>query len=121
MGAQDFANEYRGKATIEEAYDELRERALYEHGHSGYTGTIAETNGFILDPGVKEPMTSEDAYKRAHDWDRAMNGEDFPHKWGPAWAIPLLPNPDWVDPHGGRYAVQDGSQSGWLFYGVASC
>jgi hypothetical protein len=118
MGAQDFANEYRGTATIEEAYATLVDQALWDHGHAGYTGTIGESRGFVLDPGVKAPMTSEDAYKRAHDWER----EDGPEKWGPAWAIPLLPQPDWVDPHGGRYVPQyDPREAGWLFYGIASC
>jgi hypothetical protein len=117
MGAQDFANEYRGTATAAEAFQILRDQALWDHGHAGYTGTIAEAPGFVLDPGVKEPMSSEDAYKRAHDWER----DDFPHKWEPAWAIPLKPQPDWVDPHGGRIVQQyDPRQAGWLFYGVAS-
>lgn len=122
MGAQDFADTYRGTATIEEAYQQLVSTALWEHGHAGYTGTIGETRGFILDPGVKEPMTIDAALERAQDWERATkNDADYPEKWGPAWAIPLLPDPDWVDPSGGRYAVQDGSQPGWLFYGIASC
>lgn len=121
MGAQDFVESYRGTATVGEAYLELREQALYDHGHAGYTGTIGETSGWILDPGAKEPMTFDAAYERAKDWEREERGEAYPQKWGPAWAIPLLPDPDWVDPSGGRYPIPDARQPGWLFYGIASC
>jgi len=122
MGATDFANEYRGTATIEEAYQELVNQALWDHGHAGYTGTIGESRGFVMDPGVKEPMTIDAALERAQDWERYDRGEDGPEKWGPAWAIPLLPDPDWVDPYEGRFPTQcDKRQPGWLFYGIASC
>jgi hypothetical protein len=120
MGAQDFSNEYHGDATMEDAYSEIVSQALWEHGHGGYTGTIGETRGVILDPKVSKPLTEEELQAHLKDW---WDNEDGPQKWGPAWAIPLAPNPDWVDPYGGKYplGVDDKSKPGWYFYGIASC
>lgn len=103
MGAISFENEYRGTYDAAAAYVDLVEQARYEHGHGGYTGTIAETDGCIRDPSVLKPIDADEAYRIATDWDR----EPGPHKWGPAWFIPLTPN--------------EKGEPGWLFFGVASC
>ena len=47
MGATDFSAVAFGK-TAEEAYHKAVDEALYERGHGGYTGTIAEKSGFHL-------------------------------------------------------------------------
>lgn len=47
MGAVDFSQMAIGR-NAEEAYRDAVEQAEYEHGHSGYTGTIAETRGFFM-------------------------------------------------------------------------
>lgn len=41
MGAEEFRSDSRG-ATRREAFTTAREQAFYDHGHAGYTGTIAE-------------------------------------------------------------------------------
>lgn len=46
MGAAEFVTEASGK-TMQEAWDTAKEKALYDHGHAGYSGTIAEKPGFI--------------------------------------------------------------------------
>lgn len=46
MGACDFTEVGFGR-DAEDAYDKACEQARYEHGHGGYTGTIAETCGFV--------------------------------------------------------------------------
>lgn len=47
MGAVDFCIKVHGK-TAQEAFDSAVDAALYEHGHSGYTGSIAEKDSFIM-------------------------------------------------------------------------
>ena len=37
----------RGK-TAKDAFASLREEALHEHGHGGYSGTIAEKRSFVM-------------------------------------------------------------------------
>lgn len=47
MGATSFSTIMRGD-TLDEAYRKATEDARYWHGHGGYTGTIAEKNGYTL-------------------------------------------------------------------------
>jgi len=49
MGAEWYETETAG-ATAGEAYTKACEQAWWDHGHSGYTGTIAEKNGFVQIP-----------------------------------------------------------------------
>ena len=54
-GANSFFTEGAGR-TAEEAFSRACDEAAHEHGHGGYTGTIAEKHGFRLltpPPGVK--------------------------------------------------------------------
>lgn len=46
MGACDFAAAAHGK-TAREAFARAVERAQWEHGHGGYTGTVAEKHDFV--------------------------------------------------------------------------
>lgn len=46
MGACDFSDIVRAPK-LEDAFNEARQRALYDYGHAGYTGTIAEKPGYI--------------------------------------------------------------------------
>lgn len=46
MGACDFETRGFGK-TAQDAFNEAVDRARYEHGHGGYTGTIAEKSEFV--------------------------------------------------------------------------
>ena len=47
MGATDFTTIAVGK-TAQKAFQEAQEAARYNHGHAGYTGTIAEKSGYYL-------------------------------------------------------------------------
>lgn len=47
MGGETFMTRARGR-TAREAFDRARDRAAYEHGHGGYTGTIAEKQSFVM-------------------------------------------------------------------------
>lgn len=48
MGAVTFHNvTMAGRRTAAEAFAVCRNEALYEHGHGGYSGTIAEKSGFV--------------------------------------------------------------------------
>lgn len=46
MGATDFRNELVGK-DLKVEFQRAVEEALWEHGHGGYTGTIAEKDGYV--------------------------------------------------------------------------
>jgi len=121
MGATSFENEYRGPLDMKEAYREVKDQALYDHGHSGYSGTIAETPGVIIDPATPLPVDIDVAEKRAQFWEREDGGQPTPQKWEAAWAVPLKPIPDFVRDTKGYWPDPDRSQPGWLFYGLASC
>lgn len=47
MGATDFMDIGQGK-TASEAFRNAHDNATWEHGHGGYTGTVAEKGGFVL-------------------------------------------------------------------------
>ena len=46
MGASEFINVAEGK-TADEAFKKLVAQAQWEHGHGGYSGTIAEKQSFV--------------------------------------------------------------------------
>jgi hypothetical protein len=59
MGATDFETTACGKSAAE-AFRSAVERAQYDHGHAGYTGTVAEKDDFRVVDGEGAPS---DAYK----------------------------------------------------------
>lgn len=83
MGAEQFFETGTG-ATAEEAFEQCREQAYWDFGHSGYTGTTAEKDCFVMiygPPGV-------DAYKYAEEL--VEKGDPrIDDKWGPAGCIDL--------------------------------
>jgi len=99
MGAEYFehyVNEADGHAAFLRAQDE----ATYDHGHSGYTGTIAEKPGYELI--TKQVFTSVDeatAYVESQQENPLVDS-----KWGPAAAIRII----------------DDKRDGHLFFGWAS-
>lgn len=84
------------ESLAEPFFDNLQANARYDYGHNGYTGTIAEKEGYY----VLEPMTMVEI--RAQDSDFFKN-----EKWGPAGCIPILND--------------EGGLAGFYFYGMASC
>lgn len=81
MGADVFYHTAPGK-TAREAFNKAKEEAYYDCGHGGYTGTIAEKNGYVIiecpegtPPAEYADMLIEEADARVDD------------KWGPAGCI----------------------------------
>jgi hypothetical protein len=73
----------RGK-NAQEAFSAAIEQAQYDHGHSGYTGTIAEKSEFVkINRTVDSVAEARDV---AYD---LMDKEDsrVDDKWGPAGCI----------------------------------
>lgn len=116
MGATTFYDESKGD-TPRTVFDALVARAQYDHGHSGYTGTIAEKRGFqFYEPGVsarefQDLLENGDPDLRPKvltlsqpQWSGAYR--TYHDKWGPA--VCCLIDPTDVN-------------SGWAFFGWASC
>ena len=100
MGAEAFTHiSHTESGKVDDAFRAAQDQARYDHGHSGYTGTIAEKGEWTIVQGSKL------ALDKAIGLAEKLLDEDDPRvtdKWGPAGAIP----------------IDDG---GWLFFGWASC
>jgi hypothetical protein len=81
MGANVFMTVGLGN-TAKKAFDKAVYDARYQHGHGGYTGTIAEKNSFVLIP-LAEGL---DAFQYA---EQLLDGDDerICDKWGDAGCI----------------------------------
>ena len=107
MGATDFYATGSGMSA-KRAFDVAQEKAQYDNGHDGYTGTIAEKSEFVVIQ--SKPICSHDAMELAEKLieDRDARIDD---KWGPAGAIRL------IQPMSQHAA--DATER-WLFFGIAS-
>ena len=87
MSAEQFIQIAKGKSA-KAAFKAAVEQAEYDHGHSGYTGTIAEKEDFISIPLPKKGLKNlqERAVREA---ERLFQTEDerIDDKWGPAGCI----------------------------------
>lgn len=83
MGAGTFITEADG-SDLAIAFQAAREAAAYEHGHGGYTGTLAEKDDVVVIEAT--PLNPNAAYALAT---RLINEGDprVDDKWGPAGAI----------------------------------
>lgn len=83
MGADIFYHEAKGDNAFE-AFNSAVEEACWNHGHGGYTGSIAEKSEFVIIPLPKDC----DPYKYA---EKLIGDEDerIDDKWGPAGCIEL--------------------------------
>lgn len=81
MGAQTFATVAKGK-TAQKAFDHARDEAAWEHGHGGYTGTIAEKSNFVMIPAVEGEKPMDTAERLIDEGDPRVDD-----KWGPAGCI----------------------------------
>ena len=95
MGACDFQTTARGK-TAKEAFATARSQAQYDHGHAGYSGTIAEKHEFVMIEVPKDQEPIKFVRSLMQDGDPRIDD-----KWGPAGCVKL-----------------DGDT--WLFFGYAS-
>lgn len=109
MGAEQFQAEACGK-TAAEAFAAAQEEARYDHGHSGYTGTIAEKTSFVMAKtpaaverrsGVPGPYDVADAIEAGAEWVCRDDILVYNNKWGPALCLKL-------------------GDDTWLFFGIAS-
>lgn len=88
MGAETFVTVIKKseKKTPALAFALAQERARYEHGHGGYTGSIAEKTSFKLIVGKTKATTRDEAERQAYE---LIDAEDprIDDKWGPAGCI----------------------------------
>jgi hypothetical protein len=88
MGSNNFANTGFAK-TAQEAYNDLCDRATWEHGHDPYNGTISTTFGFTVQPiSPAAYVTQKRITQKAIDrWlERAWDNTD---KHTPCWCLEL--------------------------------
>lgn len=131
MGAAWFETYGPGR-TVDEAHACAARAARYDHGHNGYTGTIAEKDVHMLAPMVPDVPAldvremfalaccdDEDAITRLYEWYGLEQAQLLRaaanNKWGPAVAVECRPDevPDYVRVGPGELV--------WLFFGYASC
>ena len=86
MGATTFFCLVKGK-TAKNAFEDARYYARYEHGHGGYTGTIAEKNSFVMIPVPDDTTPFQYAEKLIDDCDPRVDD-----KWGDAGCIHFKDN-----------------------------
>lgn len=90
MGAEQFRQTTKAK-TAEEAFKQLQEKARYDYGHAGYTGTIAEKPSFrIFTP--PEGMTPQEfiialEFSDSYKENIKKAWECYGDKWGPAVCV----------------------------------
>lgn len=82
MGACEFEVTVKAK-TANEAFDSAVQRAQWESGHGGYSGTIAEKHGFKLIAVVETLKEAREMAVKLMD----ANDSRVADKWGPAGCI----------------------------------
>lgn len=83
MGAEQFWTVAFGK-TADNAFKVAIKQAQYEHGHAGYTGSVAEKTSYILIPVPKGKDPKNYADELLENEDRRIDD-----KWGPAGCIDI--------------------------------
>jgi hypothetical protein len=84
MGAEVFIHITSGE-TAEKAFWNAVSEAQYDHGHSGYSGTIAEKCDFVMIDLPEDKDYEEYAYDLINEGDERIDD-----KWGPAGCFKLL-------------------------------
>jgi hypothetical protein len=76
---------YSDGTDAQTAFHDAVEQAGWEHGHGGYTGTIAEKTDYVII--TREPMSHDDASRLAGN---LLHGDDprVADKWGPGRGDP---------------------------------
>ena len=87
MGANEFIKVSSGKEA-QQAFNEAVRQAEYDHGHSGYTGTIAEKDSFVEIPLPKKGKKNLEERAVAYAEKLIQEDDDrISDKWGPAGCI----------------------------------
>lgn len=91
------------KVTAQDAFERAQSAARYDHGHSGYTGTIAEKSSYLMVSPTAEQLAEFNGQEHPYEDYSPEDGlwTDVEDKWGPAGCIAL--------------------DKGYLFYGWAPC
>ena len=102
MGAETFCVTIKG-ASAEAAFAEAVRQAQYDHGHSGYSGTIAEKRDFVivplpdgLSPTEAVDLAGSDCLSHANQsaavraWVKQAE-PIYDDKWGPALCFESTP------------------------------
>lgn len=123
MGAEYFTHTAKG-ASASAAFDQAVTDAHYDYGHAGYTGTIAEKDGFVL----YEPLPGITYAELAHVADLATDASygvnteaaraEVLRMFGPRQGDDLINRAD-GDKWGPACAVRVGVDE-YLFFGYAS-
>ena len=101
MGAEEFYVESMG-VVAQEAFDFAVARAEHAYGHNGYTGSIAEKDGFVMIPLPVDEVAVSYAERLVANGDGRIDD-----KWGPAGCIDLGP-------------AEAPGVNNYLFFGMAS-
>lgn len=121
MGAEWFTQDADG-ADVGEAFRTARAEAQYQHGHAGYSGTLAEKDSWIMVRPTPVGSLAEAeglAERYAHSIAGGGRLDTLPHfaevdnKWGPAAAVEFVPDPPRLT------GMRTGHRS-FLFFGWAS-
>jgi len=118
MGATNYVTVSKGK-TANEAFSSAHEQAQWEHGHGGYTGTIAEKDSFVEFPRPKG--TRKDTVMKIVDamttyWDEKKMAKL--EKKYPKFAIRQMARV-WDDKYGPSACVEVQPNT-YVFFGMAS-
>lgn len=112
MGAQTFTEKVHvpKETSDSEAFREAKERAGYDNGHGGYSGTLAEKGNFIMIHRANSEVNADRIVNQlmgplGHPVYREEMTAVVDDKWGPAGAI--------------RYPI-DKITDGIIFFGWAS-
>ena len=116
MGGASFFTKAFG-SDADEAFAKAVEEAEWRHGKAGYTGTIAEKNGFTEIPEEEHKNRDKEKYAGEFMADRDPRVDD---KWGPAGVINLS-GTQAAKKYRERNGLKGKHGSVWLFFGVASC
>lgn len=87
MGAETFYTKSQASSP-KLAFDKAIKKALYDHGHSGYTGTIAEKDSYQM--ASYNLFTMSEAIQFA---DNLLDQSPYSAKWGPAGCLRVSNDP----------------------------
>lgn len=94
MGAYEFENRVKADSA-QEAFRKATDQARFEHGHGGYTGTIAEKSEFrLMTP--PDGMSPAEYVRQLGDQScempvdpRITGFNPYDDKWGPAGCVDM--------------------------------
>lgn len=128
MGATDFQTTVKAR-TAQAAFKKAQEQARYDHGHAGYTGTIAEKPSFVE---VDLPIRPDGTTMGGRDFIEilgsviyAREGDDLAKLFGKTGGSSLefsirKAQKIWEEKWGPALAIKTGKGE-WTFLGLASC